>query len=182
MFNSPAQIYSRTTVKLSTLKWALFSTIFTALSVGLPWVAHQFNLAGSVYLPMHFFVLVAALLAGWRVGLAVGIITPLVSYLVSGMPLLPVLPQITVEIAAYGLSAGVLRGPLKMNTWVSLIGAMVIGRLALAVAALFLGSKIGFMDIIVNVVKVGWPGILIQFALVVILVKWLFHYLEKDNK
>ena len=82
---------------------------FVSLAVATPWVFHQFYLAGSTFLPMHIFVLVAGLLFGWRAGLMVGLFTPLVSYGVSGMRVLTVLPQIVVEISVYGLATGMLR-------------------------------------------------------------------------
>ncbi len=182
MTKENTNVLTQTVIKLNTLRWALVTVVFTALSVALPWIAHQFHLAGPTFLPMHFFVYVAALLAGWRVGLAVGITTPLVSYAVSGMPLLAVLPQITVEIAIYGLLAGLLRETFKMNIWVSLIAAMIGGRIALGIAVLIVGAKVGAVSTVVSSVTVGWIGILIQLAFIVILVKWLYKYLEKDTK
>jgi hypothetical protein len=78
-----------------------FTAIFVALAVATPWVFHHFYLAGPTFLPMHIFVLLAGLLFGWRAGLIVGLFTPLVSYGVSGMPVLTLLPQIVVELSFY---------------------------------------------------------------------------------
>jgi len=180
MYKDKTQALPQTVIKLTTLRWALVSVIFTALSVALPWVTHQFHLAGPTFLPMHLFVFVAALLAGWRVGLIVGIASPLVSYAISGMPFIAILPQITAELAIYGLAAGLLREKFRINIWVSLIGAMIAGRLGLGLAALVFGSKLGVIGTVINAVTLGWPGMLIQLAFVVILVKWLYHYLGKE--
>ena len=38
-----------------------FTFLFLSLSTATPWVFHQFHLAGPIFLPMHFFVLMAGL-------------------------------------------------------------------------------------------------------------------------
>ena len=72
----------------------IFSAAFISLDVLVPWLTHHFGgvQAGSIFLPMFFFILLAGLLGGWRAGLLVGLFTPLASFGVCGMPLLPVLP------------------------------------------------------------------------------------------
>lgn len=173
-----AKLDDRSMVKPSVLRWALFTVVFTALSVVTPWITHQFSLAGSVFLPMHFFVLVAGLLFGWRVGLSVGIMSPLVSYFISGMPIVSHLPFITFEIATYGLFIGLLYKKWHFNLWVSLLSAMLIGRIILGLAVYIIGFKLGPIDYVINVVNLGWLGILIQVAFIPLLVKWLGQYMK----
>ena len=64
---------------------------------------------------MHVFVIIAGLLFGWRAGLIVGFCTPLVSYIISGMPVAPILPQIIIELSAYGFTAGILRERFNLH-------------------------------------------------------------------
>lgn len=169
-------------VKINNIELVNFSVLLVALAVALPWLTHQFYLAGQIFLPMHLFVFVAALLLGWRAGLMVGLLTPLVSFTVSGMPLPPVLPQIIIELATYGLVAGFCREKLKLNLYFSLIGGMIIGRLVLGLSAWILGTAIfGPFVQIWQVIKIGWPGILIQLALVPLIVVLLKKYLGKNN-
>ena len=166
-------------IKVNDIGLIICSTAFTAIAVGLPLVAHQFNLAGHIFLPMHLIVLVAGLLMGWRMGLVVGVLTPLISYSISGMPVLPILGQITLEVAAYGFFAGLLREKLKLNLIFALVLAMVLGRVVLGSTVMVLGSS-GFFDQIIRVVKLGWPGILIQLAVVPMLVSVARNYLRND--
>ena len=173
---------SKPIIKIRNIELINFSIIFVALAVALPWIAHQFNIAGQIFLPMHVFVLVAALLFGWRAGLIVGLLTPLISHLTSGMPLLPVLPQITIEIAVYGLVAGFCREKLKLNLYLSLLIAMVVGRLVLGLSAWMIGTAMyGPFNQILQIIKIGWPGILIQLALVPLIVVWIKRFLEKKR-
>jgi hypothetical protein len=150
---------------------------FVVLSVVTPWAFHQFQLAGATYLPMHFFVFVAALAAGWQAGVIVGLLTPFASYAVSGMPVLNILPQIAVEITAYGLIAGLLRQKLHLNVVWSLLGAMVAGRIALLLAVVIVQAVTGAVhsplgpsatppEAVWNTVAQSWPGMLAQVVLV----------------
>ena len=130
---------------------------------------------------MQYFVLVAGLVFGWRAGLLVGLLTPLTSYAISGMPVLRVLPQVVVELSAYGAIAGLLREKLNLRAMWSLLGAMVGGRLALLLAigvtALVAGESYSAIGVESNllfavwsVVKQGWLGIIIQLASIPVVV------------
>ncbi len=164
-------------LKYTEIRSYIFTGVFTLLSVAVPWAFHQFHLAGPTFLPMHIFVFAAGLLFGWRVGLIVGFLTPLASYAVSGMPLLPLLPQIVVELSAYGLVAGILRERFNLRVLWSLLGAMIAGRLALFLAVLViyliagkvyspLGLEANPFLAVWSVIKQGGPGIVIQMALI----------------
>lgn len=159
-------------IRLGAIKLVAFSAVFTALSVAAPWLAHQFGIAGQVFLPMHLFVFIAALLFGWPAGIIVGLFTPIMSYLISGMPALSILPVIAVEIIAYGLIAGFLRGKMQLNLYASLIGALVLGKLFLGMGAfIVLGSDPIFY--IRQAVYIGWPGIVLQILLIPFIVKFI---------
>jgi len=169
----------------------VFTFVFVLLAVLVPWICHQFHLAGATYLPMHIFVLLAGLLFGWRAGLVVGFLTPLASYAISGMPVLQILPQIVVELSAYGLAAGILHEKLKLRVIWSLVGAMISGRLALCLAVLSiylivgeiyspLGLAANPLSVVWAVINQGWPGIVIQLALIPIVV-WLVGKFAAKN-
>jgi uncharacterized membrane protein len=161
----------------------LVTGVFIVLAVLVPWIFHQFHLAGATFLPMHIFVLIAGLLFGWRAGLLVGLFTPMVSYFISGMPALNILPQVVIEVSAYGFIAGILRERYNLRTIWSLLGAMIGGRLILLLAISLayvisgqsyspLGQETGPLASIWSTVQQGWPGIAIQLALIPAVV-WL---------
>ncbi len=165
------------TLKLTDIRAYGIIAAFTALSVGLPWVFHQFGLAGATYLPMQLFVFAAALACGWQAGVIVGILTPLASFAISGMPAATILPQVLIESVAYGAIAGLLRQKFNFKAAWSLIGAMVGGRIALlaAVAVIFgitgnvyspLGASATVTSAVWNTIAQSWPGMLIQLALI----------------
>lgn len=175
-----------------------FTAVFVSLAVATPWVFHQFHLAGPTFLPMHIFVLLAGLLFGWRAGLIVGLFTPLVSYGVSGMPVLTILPQIVVELSFYGLVAGMLRERFNLRVIWSLIGAMIAGRLALLLTVTILcfggtiysplslytgvGAEANPLAVLWSVISLGWPGIIIQLVSIPLIMRLLERLALKNSR
>ena len=170
-------------LKYKDVRSYLLTATFVMLAVLVPWLFHQFHLAGPTFLPMQIFVLLAGLLFGWRAGLLVGLLTPLVSYFISGMPAVNILPQVIIEVSAYGLIAGLLREKYHLRTIWSLLGAMIGGRLALlsAISIMYLvggqsystlGLESNPLASIWSTLSQSWPGIIIQLAFIPAMV-WL---------
>jgi niacin transporter len=164
-------------LRLTNVKTYGIIIAFVVLSVLTPLAFHQFQFAGATFLPMHFFIFVAALTCGWQAGAIVGLLTPFASYLVSGMPALTVLPQVAVEVTVYGLLAGLLRQKFNLRVVWSLLGAMIGGRIALLIAVAIvqaitgnvyspLGASATPFSAVWNTVAQAWPGMLIQLALI----------------
>lgn len=168
------------TLKLTRTKEAVFATIFTALAVYAPMLVHHFGgvAAGRIFLPMPFFVLAAGLLLGWRAGLAAGLVSPIVSFLISGMPMANILPFITIQLCAYGLAAGMLKE--RYGAWISLAGGLIAGIFASGIAVL-LFSKMNAAGYVFSALKEGWIGMAIQFATLPILAYFLKKYLADEN-
>jgi len=181
--SSPTEVQTASTgipfraLEFRDVRLYIFSAAFVSLDVVVPWLTHHFGgvQAGSMFLPMFFFILLAGLLGGWRAGLLVGLFTPLISFGVSGMPLLPILPQITIGCVSYGLIAGLLRGKFHLGVIWALIGAMILGWLARLgfIAAVFLlyGGEVSPLAYMWSVVLQGLPGIAIQLALIPLIIR-----------
>ncbi len=175
--------------KLTDVRSYAVIAVFTALSVITPWAFHQFHLAGPTYLPMHFFIFIAALAAGWQAGLIVGVLTPLAAFALSGMPTLTILPQVLVEVSVYGVIAGLLRQKAHLNVLWSLLGAMVGGRLALLATVSIIGAVSGSVNsplgsaatplsAVWSTVAQSWPGMLAQVAIIPFGF-WLYGRIER---
>ena len=158
------------------IKNIVLSGLFIAIGVILPPILHAVNL-GSVVSPMHFPILLCGLLLGWKYGLIVGVITPLLASLLWGNPpIVPIAIIMSVELAAYGFFSGFLYHKVKLfknlygNLYFSLITAMVIGRI---IYASFYSLLIAFgvegpalMGLITSLFVVGFPGIILQVLIV----------------
>jgi len=132
---------------------------------------------GSVLLPMHIPVLIAGLLLGYRYGAICGFVTPIVSSLLTGMPALwPMLPMMACELTTYGVVTGILRKKFKMPLYLSLIGAMIAGRIVSGIvyAVIVMPASITpVMESVITTLMTGLPGILIQLAIIPAAVKLL---------
>lgn len=145
-----------------------------ALGILLPIVFHGIG-AGPVFLPMHIPVLLCGFLCGWQYGAICGAIVPLLSSLLTGMPVIfPVGTAMVFELCAYGLLTGLFYRNFKWNVYVSLIVAMLGGRVVSGAAnAIFMGvagKPYGFSVFIGSAFATAWPGILIQIIAVPLLI------------
>lgn len=152
------------------------SALFLALAVALPIAFHQFGLGGRVFLPMHLPVLLAGFLAGPASGLVVGLLAPGLSSLLTGMPPTDRILLMAMELAMYGFVAGVTYRRLRLNVYIALVAAMIVGRLMFGLGLFLLGL---FMNIPYTAsaffssggaLLVGWPGALAQILLIPIIV------------
>jgi hypothetical protein len=145
---------------------------FVSLAVGTPYAVHMLGgqALGQTFLPMHFFILFSGLLLGWQSGLAAGILTPFISFSLSGMPPLPILLPLTLEMSVYGLVAGLMANAFRKNVWLSLGMALVCGRIVLVASLLALKME-GPFSYLASSVSAGLPGIVIQVVLLPVMVK-----------
>ncbi|MPN25768.1 hypothetical protein SDC9_173183 [bioreactor metagenome] len=143
----------------------------------LPVAFHSVANAGSIFLPMHIPVLLCGLICGWPYGLACGVLAPLLSSLITGMPPMAFLPSMLCELAVYGFVSGLLMryfktGKLLADLYISLVGAMLLGRLVLGLlnAVLFRAGEYSVALWTTSAFVTALPGIVIQLAVIPVLV------------
>jgi len=158
-------------MKTNSVREMVLAGLFIAMGVVLPAMFHFVGL-GSTFLPMHIPVLIAAFILGLPYAVAVGMITPFLSSLITGMPpIFPVMPYMVFELGAYAAMVNFLSSKMKLNIFVSLIGSMIAGRLVAGVSVwvlvMFFGAKFPSPFIfIISAVTTGLPGIIIQLVLI----------------
>lgn len=158
---------------MTQVKKAIITAVCMALCVVLPLAFHAVPNAGSIYLPMHIPVLLCGLICGWSFGLACGIVGPLLSSLLTGMPPAAVLPAMVIELAVYGMVAGlgmalVRTKKLSADLYISLIAAMLTGRIVAGVAKalIFAAGSTTMAAWATSYFVTGLPGIVIQLILI----------------
>ena len=131
--------------------------ILLAVGLILPFLTGQIQAVAKVISPLHIPVLICGLCCGWKWGLGLGIVLPLLRSLLFGMPPFPAsaLPM-AFELAAYGLFTGLIYAAILKKSpggnhlpkiLAALIPAMILGRLvggaakALFIAVGVIGSK-----------------------------------------
>ncbi|MHB8107101.1 MAG: ECF transporter S component [Candidatus Cryosericum sp.] len=149
--------------------------LLLALGLLLPLVFHSlFGAAGGqMFLPLHYAVLLGGLLMGPVAGAFLGIVTPLLSTLLTGMPPVAILPPMVIELVIYGLVAGLAHRHWKLAPLWSLLLAMAGGRIALGLAVALLGPSIGLTaepaTYVWTSIVSGLPGIAVQVVVIPLL-------------
>ena len=163
---------------MKALKKLVYSAIFLALALILPFLTGQIPEIGAMLCPMHIPVLLCGFICGAPWGAAVGFIAPLLRFVLFGMP--PVFPTglaMAFELAAYGFFSGLFCRifPKKVPfLYASLALSMVIGRLIWGAAQVVLcgitQKAFGLAEFWAGAVASAVPGILVQVILIPVLV------------
>ena len=162
-------------MKKSMTKDLVLAGLFLAIGLLLPFLTGQIPEIGSMLLPMHIPVLICGLVIGWKYGLVVGFILPLLRNLLFGMPpLFPTGISMAFELEAYGVICGVLFGSFKKQNiktlYLSLIGAMLGGRVVWGIVQATLlglsGSSLTMSVFMASAFLNAIPGIILQLVLI----------------
>lgn len=175
-----------------TLK-SLVSLGLIALAVSLPQLVHlALGQPGGVqFLPMYLPVLIGGCLLGVRWAVAVGALSPVVSFLLTSlagnpMPALPRLPFMIAELTVFALVAGLFSKKIAENglrAFPAVIAAQIAGRAVfLGAVALFQGVAPFTVPMIWSQIVAGWPGLAMQAVLVPLMIIALRAVLIKDEK
>lgn len=162
---------------MSNIKKTIYAALCVALGVILPIAFHSIPNAGSIILPMHIPVLICGLICGWPFGLACGILAPLLSSLITGMPPIAYVPSMLCELAVYGLITGLLFKFIHTkktiaDTYISLVGAMIAGRIVYGIlnALIFSVGKYSMSIWLTSAFVTSIPGIIIQLIIIPVLI------------
>jgi len=162
---------------MSNTKKLVITAMFVAIGIVLPLAVHTIPNTGRIFLPMHIPILLCGLIVGFPYGLACGIITPLLSSLITGMPPAAMLPAMVCELAAYGTVSSLLMRYVTVKnlfarTYIALIGAMLIGRIFFGILnsiIFFAGSYSMQMWLTASFIT-ALPGVAIQIVIIPIIV------------
>lgn len=164
--------------RITSVKRITLCAVCIALCYVLPIAFHGIAL-GSIISPMHIPVLLCGLLCGGGYGFLCGVLGPIVSHLLSGMPPLLMLARMVPELCIYGLVGGlamkyIRTGRNTVDIYISLIIAMIAGRIVGGIAtAIFYTVTSGVYSIALWATSYfieGIPGIVAHLILVPVLV------------
>ena len=160
--------------------------LFIAMGYLFPFIIGNNMQLGSIFLPMHIPILLCGFLVGGVWGGVAGASVPILrSVLFGSPPMYPMAISMSVELAVYGFVAGMLYYilvkrkkankydlPHLIYTYVALIGAMLVGRIAFG-GTMYLLTVISetrptftFTAFISGAFTTPWLGIFIQLMLI----------------
>ena len=156
----------------------IISALMLALAYVFPFLTGQLSEIGAMLCPMHIPVLLCGFICGWRWGLTVGFLAPLLRGLTLGMP--PIFPTalcMAFELATYGAVSGIMHRLLPRKRgylYLSLLISMILGRLVWGFAMFVcLGLSEGTFTLsafLAGAITNAIPGIIVQIIIVPITV------------
>lgn len=154
--------------------------LLLALGIIIPSIFHTTGISGQVFLPMHIPVLLGAFLLPPTYALLLGLLTPLLNSLLTGMPVLfPMAIIMTFELAAYAFVASYFYRKFRVPLLISLIISMIAGRIVAGgvvyLMVLLFAQEMDPILFVQGAILTGLPGIGIQ----IILIPVLLHAINK---
>ena len=156
----------------------VLAAICLALCMVLPFLTGQIPEIGSMLSPMHIPVLLCGFITGPFWAAMVGLIAPVLRFALFGMP--PIFPTgvaMCFELAVYGAVSGLLYSKLPkktVNIYVSLIAAMLLGRIAWGIVRVLLsgvtGSAFTWAAFMAGAFTSAIPGIILHIVLIPVIV------------
>ena len=182
-----AKLGTKITVK------SLISVGVVALAVLLPQLVHLVAGAsgGVQWLPMYLPVLLGGCLLGWKWGLGVGVLSPLVSFAITSltgnaMPAASRLPYMMAELAVFAAVSGLFSKKIAENGWMAFPAVLLAqgsGRAVfLALAAIFQGVSALSAAAVWSQIQAGLLGMVLQAVLVPFISMGLRALLLRDKE
>ncbi|MCL2081259.1 MAG: ECF transporter S component [Oscillospiraceae bacterium] len=167
----------------------IIAAVCLALAMVLPFLTGQILQIGSALSPMHIPVFLCAFFCGPYYAVIVGAVSPLLRFVLFGMPpIFPIGAAMCFELAVYGLAAGLLYKTLPQKkgfVFASLIAAMLCGRVvwgaAMAVLSGAAGNAFTWRMFLAGAFTNAIPGIILHIILVPAVVIALAPRLHKRN-
>ena len=170
------------TVKTGTKHLAL-AGIFLAIGIIMPHLFHfAGQQAGTMFLPLFWGVVLAALMLPMKYTLCISIVLPILSNLLSGMPPIPMLYFMLIELVVYGVVLNLFSK--KMSPFLAVAVSLLISRtvycLAVVCAAeLFhLPAPYAGLSVLLGNIALSIPGIALQIVVAPLIYKL---YLRVDR-
>ena len=161
--------------KISIKAQAMGTIIALISAVVLPQIVHVIGAVsgmgtslGEAFLPMHLPIILVGLLAGpYAAGIA-GLLSPLVSFALTGMPTSTMLPFMMIELCAYGIFAGLLRNakiPEIVKVLITQIAGRAVRGIAIAISFYAFHTAIA-PAVIFTSIAAGLFGIVLQLVII----------------
>lgn len=171
----------------------IVSLIIIVLALVLPQITHAFfgSRGGILLLPMYLPIILGGCLLGFRYGLVLGVISPLISFgftsiFQNPMPALNRLPFMMIELMAIGFVSGLFSNKINKNknyAFVAVITSLLVGRLAFLISIAIFGNLVNLpLTLIVSQIETGLVGLTIQSLVLPFIIVFINYLLSKSKE
>jgi hypothetical protein len=169
--------YQRTLLGVRQMRFYLYAVLFVAGNIILPWACHIIPDGGRILLPIFFFTLIAGYRYGFAAGLAVGILSPLANYLITGMPVAAFLPIVLVKGSLLAAAASIVA---QRSSRLSFLLVLIVIVGYQMVGALFQCIYTGSLTSAIGDLRMAIPGMVIQVVAGYLILRALSHADKTD--
>ena len=145
--------------ELADIKTYFFAILFIIGNLLLPQLCHLLPQGGLVWLPVYFFTLIAAYKYGLSVGLLTAVFSPLVNHWLFGMPAAGMLPIILVKSILLAVFASMAS---KKTGTVTLFSLLIVILSYQLIGTLVEWIIVRDFYTAVRDFRLGFPGMLVQ--------------------
>ena len=180
-------------LKLKITVKTIVSLIIIVLALVLPQITHAFfgSRGGILLLPMYLPIILGGCLLGFRYGLVLGVISPLISFgftsiFQNPMPALNRLPFMMIELMVIGFVSGLFSNKINKNknyAFVVVITSLIVGRLAFLISIAIFGNLVNLpLTLIVSQIETGLVGLTIQALGLPFIIVFINYLLNKSKE
>lgn len=138
----------------------LYAGLFVIGNILFPQLCHiAVNNGGQIFLPIYFFTLIAAYRYGITVGILTAVCSPLVNHLMFGMPPAPMLMPILAKSVLLALAASWIPAKKRTASLISVVWIVLMYQIA---GGIFEWLWTSSLTAALQDIRIGFPGILIQ--------------------
>jgi len=145
---------------LKDVKTYIFALLFVVGNIVFPQLCHLVSLGGPTLLPIYFFTLIAGYKFGIRVGLITAVLSPVVNNLLFGMPATAALLAILTKSVLLAVASALAAYYFKK---VSLLTVLMVVLAYQVVGSLFEWAYVGNLFAAIQDFRIGIPGMLLQW-------------------
>ncbi|WP_321331448.1 ECF transporter S component [uncultured Bacteroides sp.] len=151
-----AKLYS---LNYSNAKTYLFVLLFVVGNIALPQLCHLVPYGGPTLLPIYFFTLIAGYKYGIRVGILTAILSPIINSLLFGMPLVAELPAILIKSGLLAVAVSIAAHYSKKISFPAILLAILTYQI---IGTTIEWTMVGNFYDAAQDFRIGIPGMLIQ--------------------
>ena len=175
-------------MKIKPIQKIVLAGIFLAIAFVLPFFTGSNQALGQMLLLMHIPVILCGFICGPKYGALIGFISPLLRFLILGMPpIYPIGLAMSFELATYGFISGLLYSVFKKHIgfiYLTLIIAMILGRaiwgLSMLILLSFGADAFTFTAFLGGAFITAFPGIIIQIVAIPLIIFAIEKIQEKN--
>ncbi|MFC1568888.1 hypothetical protein ACFL4L_01515 [bacterium] len=154
----------------------IYSALFIALGFVFPILFHIIGL-GKIFLPMFWPLAVSGFFLTLPFAFTVGLLTPVISLMFTGMPPVPILQLMMIELTVLVLMIRLLTTKTSLGAFWIVLSGLLISRFFTWIVAGWIAPLLGLPSTLFSITKIieGIPGMLAILIVVPLLVTRIQH-------